>query len=122
MLKEAKLLKTKAINSLILSIEHFNSPFDIGRVETTLILMDHSFEMLLKAAIIQNGGSIREKGSSQTIGFDACLRKGLSDAKIKFLDEEEVFSIQTINTLRDAAYVPVTLLTKFIAFIKVAIR
>lgn len=103
MLKEVKLLKQKATNSLIISIEHFNSPFDTGRIETTLILMDHAFEMLLKAAILHKGGSIREKGASQTIGFDACLRKALSDGSVKFLEGEDVIAIQTINTLRDAA-------------------
>lgn len=103
MLKEVKLLRAKSINSLILSIEHFNSPFDIGRVETTLILMDHAFEMLLKSSILHRGGLIREKGDQQTIGFDACLRKALSDGKIKFLDPEDVIAIQTVNTLRDAA-------------------
>jgi len=103
MKKEVKLLKNKSINSLILSIQHFNNPFDLGRVEATLILIDHAFEMLLKAAILHKSGSIREKRATQTIGFDACLRKGLSDPKVKFLDEEDVIAIQTINTLRDAA-------------------
>ncbi len=103
MIKEARLLKTKSINSLILSIEHFNRPFDIGRIEAILILMDHAFEMLLKSAILHKGGSIRKVGDPQTIGFDACLRTGLSDGRVKFLDEEDVIAIQTINTLRDAA-------------------
>lgn len=103
MKKEVKLLKQKAINSLIISIEHFNSPHDIGRVESSLILMDHAFEMLLKSAILHRGGSIREKGSSQTILFDECLRRGLSTGKIKFLINEDVIGIQTNNTLRDAA-------------------
>ncbi len=103
MIKEVKLLKNKSINSLILSIEHFNRPFDIGRVESTLILMDHAFEMLLKSSLLHRGGSIRKAGDPQTIGFDACLRAGLSDGKVKFLDEEDVIAIQTINTLRDAA-------------------
>lgn len=103
MIKEVKLLKNKSINSFILSIEHFNRPFDIGRVEATLILMDHAFEMLLKSALLHKGGFIRKAGDPQTIGFDACLRTGLSDGKVKFLDEEDVIAIQTINTLRDAA-------------------
>jgi len=103
MKKEAKLLKNKAINSLILSIEHFNRPFDMGRIESTLILMDHAFEMLLKSAILHKGGSIRKIGDPQTIGFDACLRTGLSDGKVKFLEKEDVIAIQTTNTLRDAA-------------------
>jgi hypothetical protein len=50
MKKEARLLKSKAISSLLLSIDHFNRLSDVGRVESLLILMDHSFEMLLKAA------------------------------------------------------------------------
>lgn len=103
MIKEVKLLKNKSINSLILSIEHFNRPFDMGRIESTLILMDHAFEMLLKSVILYKGGSIRKAGDPQTISFDACLRIGLSDGKVKFLDAEDVIAIQTINTLRDAA-------------------
>lgn len=103
MIKEARLLKQKSINSLILSVEHFNNPFDTGRIEATLILMDHAFEMLLKAAILHKGGSIRDRGATQTIGFDACLRKALSESKVKFLEKEDVIAIQTINTLRDAA-------------------
>ena len=74
MKKEARLLREKAINSLILSIEHFNRPWDRGRVEGVLILLDHSFEMLLKAAILHRGGRIRESRAKETIGFDKCVR------------------------------------------------
>lgn len=103
MRKEVKLLRTKAVNSLILSIEHFNRPFDRGRVEAVLIFLDHSFEMLLKAAILHRGGKIREPRAKQTIGFDACLRKALSDGSIKFLTNVQALAPQTINSLRDAA-------------------
>ncbi|MDE0135286.1 MAG: hypothetical protein OXM54_10655, partial [Acidimicrobiaceae bacterium] len=67
-------------------------------------LMDHAFEMLLKAAIIHKGGRIRERRAKQTIGFDACVRKGLSDGEIQFLSEEQALTLQTINALRDAAH------------------
>lgn len=103
MRKEAKLLLTKAVNSLTLSVEHFNRPWDQGRVEAVLILLDHSFEMLLKAALLQKGGNIRELRAKQTIGFDDCVRKGLSDGKVKFLTEEQSLLLQAINSLRDAA-------------------
>ena len=66
--------------------------------------MDHAFEMLLKAAIIHKGGRIRERRGKQTIGFDACVRKGLSDGEIQFLTEEQALTLQTINALRDAAH------------------
>lgn len=103
MKREAKLLLNKAYDSLVLSIELFNRPYDRGRISSTLILLDHAFEMLLKSSIIHRGGRIREKRSKETIGFDACLRRSLTDAKIKYLTEEQVLTLQALNGLRDAA-------------------
>lgn len=103
MKREAKLLLQKAVDSLILAIELFNRPHDRGRVSSTLILLDHSFEMLMKAAILHRGGRIREKHAKETIGFDACVRRSLSDGKIKYLTDEQALVLQTINGLRDAA-------------------
>ncbi len=103
MKRESRLLLAKASDALVLAIEHFNRPSDRGRPQTVLILLDHAFEMLLKAAIIHNGGRIRQKNEKNTIGFDACLRKGLSDARLKFLDANQVLTLQALNGLRDAA-------------------
>lgn len=103
MKKEVKHLYRKAIDSLTLSIEIFNRPNDCGRTHGALIFIDHSFEMLLKAAILHKGGRIREKRAKETIGFSACIRRALNDNTIKFLSEEEVLTLQTINGFRDAA-------------------
>jgi len=103
MKREPKLLLAKACDSLVLSIELFNRPSDRGRVSSTLIQLDHAFEMLLKAAILHRGGRIREKREKETIGFDACVRRALSDGRIKFLTDEQALVLQTINGLRDAA-------------------
>lgn len=103
MKREVKLLLDKAVDSLILAIELFNRPHDRGRITSTLILVDHSFEMLLKAAILHRRGRIREKRAKETISFDACVRRSLSDCKIKYLTEEQALTLQTINGLRDAA-------------------
>lgn len=103
MKREAKLLLAKACDALVLSIELFNRPHDRGRVSSTLIQLDHGFEMLLKAAILHRGGRIREKRAKETIGFDACVRRSLSDGTIKYLSEEQALVLQTINGLRDAA-------------------
>ena len=73
MKREARLLFNKAVDSLVLSIEHYNRPWDRGRVDAVLILLDHSCEMLLKAAILHRGGAIRKPREKQTIGFDECL-------------------------------------------------
>lgn len=103
MKREARLLLGKAIDSLILSVEHFNQADERGRTTSVLILLDHSFEMLLKSAILHRGGKIREKRARETIGFDACVRRALSDGDIKFLTDEQVLTLQSINGLRDAA-------------------
>lgn len=104
MRREARQLLEKACDSLVLGIEIFNRPYERGRVTTTLILMDHAFEMLLKAAILHRGGSIREKGrANQTIGFSLCVRRALTGGKAAFLSEEQSISLQAINGLRDAA-------------------
>ena len=103
MKKEVKLLRQKAIQSLILSIEIFNRPSDAGRVDGVLIFLDHAFEMLLKSIILHRGGKIRERRAKQTIGFDQSVRRGLSDATIKFLTENQALTLQMINSLRDAS-------------------
>lgn len=103
MKREAKLLLQKGSDALVLSIELFNRPHDRGRISGTLIQLDHGFEMLLKAAILHRGGRIRERHAKETIGFDACVRRSLSDGKIKYLSEEQALVLQTINGLRDAA-------------------
>ena len=80
MRREARLLQTKSLDSLVVAIEHFNQSSDRGRVEAVLILLDHAFELLLKAAILHKGGRIREPRAKETIGFDKSVRKcfGLS--------------------------------------------
>lgn len=103
MKREAKLLLEKACDALVLSIELFNRPHDRGRVSSTLIQLDHGFEMLMKAAILHRGGRIRERRAKETIGFDACMRRSLSDGKLRYLTEEQALVLQTINGLRDAA-------------------
>lgn len=103
MKREVRLLLAKACDALVLSVEHFNRPSELGRSQAVLILMDHAFEMLLKAAIVHRGGKIREKRAKTTIGFDACLRRGLSDDNVRFLTANQVLALQALNGLRDAA-------------------
>jgi hypothetical protein len=106
MRKECKTLHLKAIDSLVLAVDHFNRAWDRGRTEAVLILLDRAFELLLKAIIVHRAGghAIRDKQKEgMTIGFDLCLRKCLSDAALKCLGEDEVVALQSLNTLRDAA-------------------
>lgn len=100
MKKEVRLLQERAINSIILSIDHFNRPLDRGRVEAVLIFLDHSFELLMKSAILHKGGKIRQRGHNETYGFDKCVRTSISN---KIITNEQALTIQAINALRDAA-------------------
>lgn len=103
MKREVKALLNSSIDSLLLSIEQFNRPYSKGRIVSVFMLLNHSFEMLLKAAIVHKGGKIRERKAKETIGFDHCVRKCLSDSQVKCLNEEQALVIRIINNLRDAA-------------------
>jgi len=71
--------KTTAINSFRLAVELFNRPTERGRIVGVLKFLNHSFEMLLKASILKNGGDIRGeegegtqsrlKSASTTVGM-----------------------------------------------------
>jgi len=104
MKRETKLLYARAVDSLVMGVDHFNRCWDRGRTEAVLIFLDRAFELLLKAIIVEKGGSIRDKrDNALTIGYDACLRMCFSDAKVKCLSEEDVVALQNLNHLRDAA-------------------
>ena len=73
MRKECKTLHGKAVDSLVLAVDHFNRAWDRGRTEAVLILLDRAFELLLKAIIVHRAGgdAIRERDKEgMTIGFD----------------------------------------------------
>jgi len=102
MKREVKILLDKSVASLLLSIELFNRPHDYARTCSVLILLDHSFEMLLKASILQKKGKIFDKETHHTIGFEKCLRIAVGDGNIRFLTDEQVLTLQIINSIRDA--------------------
>ena len=102
MKREAKLLLQKATNSMIVCVDHFNRVSDTGRPEIVLILLDHAFEMLLKASLVERGAKIREKGEENTIGFDHCVRKALTEGNVRFLTDDQALTLQIINNYRDA--------------------
>ncbi|MCI4327196.1 MAG: hypothetical protein L3K16_06150 [Thermoplasmata archaeon] len=101
--REAKNLFSRAVDSLVLSVEHFNRPHDRGRVEAVLILLDHSLELLLKAAILHRGGRIRKRRATTTLGFEACVNACLLEPRFKFLKPEEADTLRISNSLRDGA-------------------
>lgn len=110
--KQPKLLFEKSLDSLVLAIEHFNRPWDRGRPEAVLILLDRAFELLLKAIILHKGGKIREPYEKETIGFEKCVRKCISEQQVRCLTEEEGLTIQILNSFRDAAQHDIVMLSE----------
>src|SRR5665647_29202 len=99
--RDVKELKERAINSLVLAIELFNRPHENARSETTLILLHHSFEMLLKAIIKDKTGIVHVKGEKYSYGYDKCLEVAQSELKVISKDERSTLSILDAN--RDIA-------------------
>ena len=77
--RDTKRFKSCAVNSLLLAIEMFNRPHDVGRIEAVLMLLQHAFEMFLKAAIYEKRGIISDSRVSIAFGFDKCLGIARSD-------------------------------------------
>ena len=103
MKREARMLLERSLDSLVLSVERFNCPWDRGRQEVMLLLLDRAFELLMKSAILHRGGRIREPGQKETFGHDKCVRVCLSDEKARCMSNEQALTIQIVNSLRDAA-------------------
>jgi hypothetical protein len=99
--KNVSPLLDRAIESLTLSIELFNRPVETARHHGVLILLQHAFEMLLKASILQRTGSIHDREQRYTYGFDKCLSVATQDIRILEPDERATLSI--LDAQRDQA-------------------
>ena len=94
-------LRKRAINSLVLAIELFNRPHDLGRAEGVLILLHHAFEMLLKGIIKDRTGTVHGKEEKYSYHFDKCLEIAQNELKIISSDERSTLSI--LDAHRDTA-------------------
>lgn len=99
--RRTALLKRSAAESLTLAIELFNRPVATARDSTVLILLGHSFEMLLKAAIFQSRGRIRDRGEKYSYGFGKTISIAHSDLGV--IDDDEVAVLLAIKQDRDSA-------------------
>jgi Domain of unknown function (DUF3644) len=94
-------LLQNSIESLTLAIEIFNRPTELARTHGVLILLQHAFEMLLKAAILQRTGSIHEREKKYSYGFDRCLT--VAEQELKFLSADERATLSILDAQRDQA-------------------
>ena len=98
--QEARVLKTKALQSFIASAEAFNSLRDDARVTKVLLHLQHSFEMLLKAALVQAGKSVFDQATGRSVGFERCIGLAIADATIN-LAEADAGTLRAIDAMRD---------------------
>lgn len=96
----ARILKRKAVASLRASIGSFNGLSDEGRTTTVLLHLQHSFEMLLKAALNQKQVTLFDKKTGRSISFEAAVKQAQQTADIKLTDEE-AGTLRTIDAMRD---------------------
>jgi len=92
-------LREKALQSLALAIELFNRPNECARPESVLILLHHSFEMLLKSLIVASKGTAFDEDRGFSFTFDTCLRLAEDDLRILQKDQRKFLSM--LDNLRD---------------------
>lgn len=98
---EARELKRKAISSMRASMTAFNSPHDDGRVTAVLLHLQHSFEMLLKAALVQDRvPQVFDTETGRSIGFARCLHEARSTPRVRLTDEE-AGTLRAVDAMRD---------------------
>lgn len=96
--REARLLKDKAMASLRRAAGAFNDFDDVGRTSTVLLHTQHSFEMLLKAALVQHGIRVFDRRDGRAIGFEKCLN--LSREHLR-LSDDDAGTMRAVDALRD---------------------
>lgn len=94
-------MKNAGAESLSLAVELFNRPVQTARASSVLLLLGHAFEMLLKAAIYQARGRIRDAGEDHNYGFSRTISIARSDLGI--VTEDDLAVLLAIKQDRDAA-------------------
>ncbi|MGH7904485.1 MAG: hypothetical protein ACREPA_10255 [Candidatus Dormibacteraceae bacterium] len=71
--REAAILKRKAIASMRQTARSFNDYEEDGRV-TDRLHLQHAFEMLLKAGLVQNRVRVFDPGDGRSLGTNKCVK------------------------------------------------
>jgi hypothetical protein len=98
--QQSRVLKRKALASLGWAVEGFNSPHDDGRPTRVLLYLQHAFEMLLKAALVQVGERVFDQKTGRLISFERCLGLAAANATIK-LGDADAGTLRAIDAMRD---------------------
>jgi len=98
--QEARGLKSKAVSSMRSAMTAFNSPHDDGRVTAVLLHLQHAFEMLLKAALVQGSVSAFDKKTGRSVSFEHAVRQCQQLPRLK-LSDEDAGTLRAVDAMRD---------------------
>jgi len=96
--RQAGALKLKAVASLRRGVRAFNDYEEEGRSSTVLLHFQHSFEMLLKAGLVQRGQRVFDVRDGRSFGFEKCINLGREHLNIT---DEEAGTLRALGALRD---------------------
>ena len=65
------------------------------------MLLNHSFEMLLKAVVFEKTGKVRSRGEKYNYAFEKCLN--ICQSQLSVVDADQVLVLKNVNGFRDAA-------------------
>lgn len=97
--REATVLKAKAVASLRRSVQAFNDPQEDGRQSAVLLHMQHAFELLMKAGLVQKRQRVFDPKTRRALGFEKCLNLCSEHLGIT---AAEAGTLRALNDLRDA--------------------
>lgn len=109
-------MKTKAIASLRIGLEAFNSFSNHARQTRVLLTLQHAAEMLLKAGLVQRGIDVFDKKSGKSRGFSACLNLSLEHLQTT---DEERGAFRSIDAQRDGEQHWLIILSEEVLFLQV---
>lgn len=101
MRKTSRLLKDKALASLRRVTAAYNSHEEDGRQTTVLLMLQHSCEMLLKAALREKGVNVFSREGhvvGRSIGYEKCVRLS---AEYLGLTAEQQGTLRAVDNMRD---------------------
>jgi len=94
-------LKAKALASFRNGVTAFNGLDEAGRVTSVLLSFQHSFEMLLKAALEFKKVRVFDRRTGKSIGLESAVNLAQQTDGIK-LSDDEAGAIRALDALRDA--------------------
>lgn len=95
------MFKDVSVESLTLSIELFNRPSAVAREHAVIMMLAHSFEMLLKAIIFQRRGTVRDKGDNLSHSLSKCIDTCVDNLQV--VSAEERTLLLAVKQDRDCA-------------------